>query len=155
MNLHTTTEKGNNSRYSWSVEANTYRRISVVIIRQGASVLICTSPVSKPMLSLPNVVRKSRNFWFDSAFSGEVYNVLDTSNKGSWLNNVSTKYSGSLRWRSLLHISYLVWCFADSAMAYSATTVFPADVCAATNTFSCDSMWIMACFWNGSSSNGH
>lgn len=109
------------------------------------------------MLSLPNVVLKSRNFWLDSAFSGEVYNVLDTSNKKRWNKNIKMSYSSSVNVNSVhsCNFAYLVWCFADSAMAYSATTVFPAEVCAATNTLSCDSMWIMACFWNGSSSNGH
>lgn len=33
-----------------------------------------------------------------------------------------------------MYALYLVICFAASAIAYSATTVFPAEVCAATNT---------------------
>lgn len=51
--------------------------------------------------------------------------------------------------------THLVICFWESAMAYSATTVFPADVCAATNTESWASSLRMACFWNTSSSKGH
>ena len=38
-------------------------------------------------------------------------------------------------------------------MAYSATTVLPADVCAETRTDSSRSMHATAAFWNGSSSN--
>jgi hypothetical protein len=41
-------------------------------IRQGASGLICTSPVRIPTFSAPYVVLKSRNFWFDSALIGDV-----------------------------------------------------------------------------------
>lgn len=51
--------------------------------------------------------------------------------------------------------THLVMCFWERAMAYSATTVLPADVCAATNTESCASSLRMACFWKTSSSNGH
>lgn len=40
------------------------------------------------------------------------------------------------------------------AIAYSATTVFPADVCAETRTDSSRSMEAMATFWKGSSSKG-
>jgi hypothetical protein len=36
---------------------------------------------------------------------------------------------------------YRVMCFAARAMAYSATTVFPAEVCAATKTESPFSRW--------------
>lgn len=36
---------------------------------------------------------------------------------------------------------YLVMCFADRAIAYSATTVLPAEVCAATKTLSPFSKW--------------
>lgn len=46
-------------------------------------------------------------------------------------------------------------CLRAIAMAYSATTVFPADVWAATKTHSFSSRWTMACFWNVSSSNGY
>ena len=49
----------------------------------------------------------------------------------------------------------LVMCCLDSAMAYSATTVLPADVWAAMNTLSCSSRWRIACFWKLSSVNGH
>lgn len=35
---------------------------------------------------------------------------------------------------TLHYINYLVMCFWERAMAYSATTVLPADVCAATKT---------------------
>ena len=38
-------------------------------------------------------------------------------------------------------------------MAYSATTVFPADVCAEMNTDWLFSRQMMACFWKVSSSN--
>lgn len=51
--------------------------------------------------------------------------------------------------------THLVMCFWERAMAYSATTVLPADVCAATNTESWFSSLSMACFWKTSSSNGH
>lgn len=44
---------------------------------------------------------------------------------------------------------------ADSAIAYSATTVLPADVCAATSTDSSRSMCMIAAFWNVSSSNAN
>ena len=54
------------------------------------------------------------------------------------------------RWQT-----HLVMCFWERAMAYSATTVLPADVCAATNTDSWASSLSMACFWKTSSSNGH
>ena len=50
---------------------------------------------------------------------------------------------------------HLVRCLRASAMAYSATTVLPADVCAATNTHSCFSRCKIARFWNVSSSNGN
>lgn len=50
---------------------------------------------------------------------------------------------------------YLVLCSKERAMAYSATTVLPADVWAATNTQSWLWRWRMACFWNRSSSNGN
>ena len=46
----------------------------------------------------------------------------------------------------------LVMCFCDRAMAYSATTVFPADVCAEMNTDWLFSRQMMACFWKVSSS---
>jgi hypothetical protein len=52
----------------------TYLRISVVIIRQAAVWLICTSPVINPT-SL-NVCLKSRYFWLDNALIGDVYTVL-------------------------------------------------------------------------------
>ena len=50
---------------------------------------------------------------------------------------------------------YLVMCLSDSAMAYSAITVFPAEVWAAINTLSWFSRCNIACFWNTSNSNGH
>lgn len=50
--------------------------ISVVIIKQGDSCFIWTSPVSNPTLSLPNLFLNSLNFWFERAFIGEVYTVL-------------------------------------------------------------------------------
>jgi hypothetical protein len=46
-------------------------------------------------------------------------------------------------------------CFWARAIAYSATTVFPAEVCAATKTESPISKWYTASFWNVSSSNGY
>jgi hypothetical protein len=46
-------------------------------------------------------------------------------------------------------------CFAARAMAYSATTVFPAEVCAATKTESPFSRWYTASFWKLSSSKGY
>ena len=46
-------------------------------------------------------------------------------------------------------------CFAARAMAYSATTVLPAEVCAATNTESPFSRWYTASFWKLSSSKGY
>ena len=46
-------------------------------------------------------------------------------------------------------------CFEASPIAYSATTVFPALVCAATNTLSPISRWYTASFWNVSNSNGY
>lgn len=49
----------------------------------------------------------------------------------------------------------LVMCLRDSAIAYSATTVFPAEVCAATKTLSWVSKCNTACFWKTSNSNGH
>jgi hypothetical protein len=49
----------------------------------------------------------------------------------------------------------LVMCFMDKAIAYSATAVLPADVCAATSTLSWFSRCSTACFWNVSNSNGH
>jgi len=52
----------------------TYRRISVVMIRQAAVWLICTSPVINP--TSVNVVLKSRYFWLDNALMGDVYTVL-------------------------------------------------------------------------------
>lgn len=48
-----------------------------------------------------------------------------------------------------------VMCFIDNAIAYSATTVLPAEVCAATKTLSCFSRCKIACFWKTSGSNGH
>ena len=42
---------------------------------------------------------------------------------------------------------------SEVAMAYSAQTVLPADVCAETSTDSSRSMQATAAFWNGSSSN--
>ena len=50
---------------------------------------------------------------------------------------------------------YLVMCLSDSAMAYSAITVFPDEVWAAINTLSWFSRCNIACFWNTSNSNGH
>ena len=50
---------------------------------------------------------------------------------------------------------YLVMCLLANAMAYSATTVFPADVWAATKTLSLFSKQSTACFWKVSSSNFH
>ena len=47
-----------------------------------------------------------------------------------------------------------VQCLAASAKAYSAATVLPAEVCAATNTDRPASMCTMASFWNVSSSKG-
>ena len=47
-----------------------------------------------------------------------------------------------------------VWWRIASAIAYSATAVLPAEVCAATKTFSPRSRWTTARFWNTSSSNG-
>lgn len=44
---------------------------------------------------------------------------------------------------------------SERAMAYSATTVFPAEVCADTNTDWQFSMHRSASFWNGSSTNGY
>ena len=46
-------------------------------------------------------------------------------------------------------------CLLASAMAYSATTVFPAEVWAATNTLSLVSKHRTACFWKVSNSNFH
>ena len=46
------------------------------MIRQDASGLIWTSPVSKPTSS--KVSLNSRNFWLDNALMGEVYTVLNT-----------------------------------------------------------------------------
>ena len=66
----------------------------------------------------------SRNFWFDSAFSGDVYTT---------------------RWPSR----------SAMAMAYSATTVFPADVCAATITLSRCSMTSTDFCWKVSRRNGY
>ena len=51
--------------------------------------------------------------------------------------------------------THLVMWLRDSAMAYSATTVLPAEVCAATKTFCLDSICNMACFWKVSSSKGY
>ena len=51
--------------------------------------------------------------------------------------------------------SNLVMCFRERAIAYSATTVFPAEVWAATKTLSWFSKCRIACFWNTSNSNGH
>jgi hypothetical protein len=48
------------------------RKISVVIIRQFASGLICTSPVRIPTDVAEKVCLKSLNFWLDSALMGEV-----------------------------------------------------------------------------------
>ena len=48
-----------------------------------------------------------------------------------------------------------VQCFVASAKAYSATTVLPADVCAATKTHSLRSSRYIASFWKVSSSNGN
>jgi hypothetical protein len=46
-------------------------------------------------------------------------------------------------------------CFIARAMAYSATTVLPAEVWAATNTLSPISRWYTASFWKLSSSKGY
>lgn len=51
-------------------------------------------------------------------------------------------------------VSYLVICFWDKAIAYSATTVFPADVWAAMKTDSLFSKQRTACFWKVSNSKG-
>ena len=44
---------------------------------------------------------------------------------------------------------------SDLAMAYSATTVFPAEVCAATSTDSFRSTYPMAVCWKGSRVKGY
>jgi hypothetical protein len=44
----------------------------VVITTTGASRLMLMSPVNRPTFASPNKRPKSRNFWFDSAFSGVV-----------------------------------------------------------------------------------
>ena len=51
---------------------NMLRKISVVIIKQFASGLICTSPVRMPTEDDEKVCLKSRYFWFESALIGEV-----------------------------------------------------------------------------------
>ena len=43
----------------------------------------------------------------------------------------------------------------DNAMAYYATAVLPAEVCAQTRTDSSDSMALMAFCWKGSKLNGY
>lgn len=50
--------------------------------------------------------------------------------------------------------THRVMCFMASAIAYSATTVLPADVCAATNTQSPCSRWTIASLWKMSSWKG-
>lgn len=44
---------------------------------------------------------------------------------------------------------------SERAIAYSATTVLPADVCADTKTDWLFSMHKIASFWNGSKTNGY
>ena len=47
------------------------------------------------------------------------------------------------------------WSRSETAIAYSAQTVFPAEVCAETRTDSSRSMQLTAAFWNGSSSKAY
>lgn len=95
------------------------------MIRQDASGLICTSPVKMPTFSAPKVCLKSLNFWFESALMGDVYTALRRA-LHQMSSNKLPKLNGA----------HLVMCLMASAMAYSATTVLPAEVCAATKTLS-------------------
>lgn len=51
-------------------QSEPHLKISVVIMRQEASLFSCTSPVSRP--TSPNVFLKSRNFWLERALIGDV-----------------------------------------------------------------------------------
>ena len=52
---------------------------SVVMMRQGAAGLICTSPVSSPT---SNLALKSLNFWLLMVLMGDVYTALDEDDGG-------------------------------------------------------------------------
>src|SRR3972149_478782 len=53
-----------------------FRRISVVPTQIGASGLMRRSPVTSPTVASPKIRWNCRNFWFESALSGVVYQAV-------------------------------------------------------------------------------
>lgn len=114
----------------------------MVIIKQAAVGFIVTSPVIKPT-SLNSSVN-SRNFWLDKALIGVVYITLCLS-----FNDLAMEY-----------LKYYIQIYNQASyhlpfITYSATTVFPADVWADTNTLWLFSMHKIASFWKGSNRKGY
>mmetsp|Transcript_8367 Transcript_8367/g.30596 ORF Transcript_8367/g.30596 Transcript_8367/m.30596 type:complete len:228 (-) Transcript_8367:4-687(-) len=103
------------------------RRTSVVITMHVAFLLMHTSPVMRPTSAPASPPNSS------------------ASSRNFWFDS------------ALIGEVYITLCLSRNAiaMAYSATTVFPADVCAATITLSFLSRTAMEVSWNASRTNGY
>ena len=108
--------------------------------------------------------RKSRYFWLLNACKHTRTSARQGNDDLTHTSPHAQQHAGKAEHRrphgglhrALMGLVYTqrVMCFIAKAMAYSATTVLPADVCAATNTQSPRSMCTMASRWTTTTARG-
>ena len=133
-------------RYSWGVKVKTCQKSQCSCKIQIPEILL--KHISICTTTYYTVIVASSRTWKDKLLS-----LTSAVSVFSSLHHDKQR-GGGRNWFVPTH-THLVMCFWERAMAYSATTVLPADVWAATNTESWASSRSTACFWKTSSSNGH